>query len=129
MPREDRFVLDYPIGEVPHRLLGTVHGASADGKKSRSEVRVLERRDDAFLADVRIETGRPHQIRIHMAAAGYPLVGDPLYSDGGVPPEGCTALPGDPGYQLHAHLLRLRHPATGERMELRCEPPPLLRCH
>jgi 23S rRNA pseudouridine1911/1915/1917 synthase len=127
-PREERFTMTYPIGEVNHRLLGTVFAASPEGKQSRSVARVLERRGETFLAEVTIETGRPHQIRIHLAAAGHPLVGDPLYPAGGVPPSDCTALPGDPGYHLHAESLRLEHPATGERLALSCAPPRLLRC-
>jgi 23S rRNA pseudouridine1911/1915/1917 synthase len=126
-PAAEELILEYPIGSAPHDLLGTVHAATPGGKPSRTVVRVLERRDGAFLAEARIETGRPHQIRIHMAAAGHPLVGDPLYGTGGVPESGCTALPGDPGYHLHAAVLRFDHPATGRALELRCESPPVLR--
>ena len=125
IPSRDAFVIDAPIGPVPHPLLGTVHGASAEGRPSRSEVTVLERRQGAFLCDVRILTGRPHQIRIHLAAAGHPLVGDPLYGPGGVPLLD-PGLPGDPGYLLHAAELRLAHPRSGEPLLLSCTPPPSL---
>jgi 23S rRNA pseudouridine1911/1915/1917 synthase len=77
--------------------------------------------------DVEILTGRPHQIRIHLAWAGHPLVGDPLYGPGGTPLEGTQSLPGDPGYLLHAHRLELAHPRTGRPVFLECQPPPALR--
>jgi 23S rRNA pseudouridine1911/1915/1917 synthase len=90
-------------------------------------VTVLERRADSFLCDVRIATGRPHQIRIHLAAAGHPLKGDPLYGAGGLPAPDTHALPGDPGYHLHSAELSFRHPSTGRDLVIECEPPPLLR--
>jgi 23S rRNA pseudouridine1911/1915/1917 synthase len=66
---------------------------------------LLERRPQGCLVEVEIATGRPHQIRIHTAALGSPLLGDPLYLPGGAAsPE---VLPGAGGYQLHAHRLRL----------------------
>ena len=121
------FEITAPIGEVPYAPLGSLHAAHPDGRPSCSRVRVLERREGATLVDVEILTGRPHQIRIHLAWAGHPLVGDPLYGPGGTPLLGTLALPGDPGYLLHAHLLELSHPRTGEWIRLRCQPPPLLR--
>jgi 23S rRNA pseudouridine1911/1915/1917 synthase len=115
--------VDAAIGPVPHPPLGTVHAADPSGRPALSRFTVLERRDGSFLAEVVIETGRPHQIRIHAAAAGHPLLGDPLYGKGGRPAPGSTALPGDPGYSLHARRLRLRHPETGSELDLVSEPP------
>jgi 23S rRNA pseudouridine1911/1915/1917 synthase len=126
LPAWNELMIDTPIGPVPHAVLGTIHAAAPDGKPSLSRVEVLERRPDAFLCDVHIATGRPHQIRIHLAAAGHPLVGDPLYRIGGRPEADTRALPGDPGYHLHAAELRFPHPRAGREMTISCEPPPLL---
>jgi 23S rRNA pseudouridine1911/1915/1917 synthase len=125
-PELNAFTVDVPIGLVPHPQLGQVHAAHPSGRPALSQVRVLERFADASLVSVTIETGRPHQIRIHMAAAGHPLVGDPLYAVGGLP---CAvpALPGAGGYWLHACRLELTHPVSGERLELSCAPPAALR--
>lgn len=126
-PAQDTFTVDVPIGPVPHAALGSLHAANPQGKAARSHVEVLERRGAASLVEVRIETGRPHQIRIHMAACGHPLAGDPLYGPGGVPKAGGRAVPGDLGYLLHAYRLAFPHPRTGARVGLRCQPPPVLR--
>lgn len=126
-PAWNELAVDVPIGPVPHALLGTLHAAAPHGKRSLSRVTVLERRADSFLCDVQIATGRPHQIRIHLAAAGHPLLGDPLYAAGGRPAPDARALPGDPGYQLHSAELRFCHPDGGRPMVIACAPPPLLR--
>ena len=125
-PAWDAITVDRPIGPVAHPLLGSVHAAASHGKPSVSRVEVLERREGAFLCDVWIATGRPHQIRIHLAAAGHPLVGDPLYVSGGVPAVDSRAVPGDPGYALHAAEAVFRHPRDGRELALISAPPPEL---
>jgi len=126
-PAWDRLTITDPIGPIPHPLLGSVHAVSVSGKPAVSHVTVRQRRADSFLSDVWIATGRAHQIRIHLAAAGHPLAGDPLYVAGGVPAVESQALPGDPGYLLHAAELRFRHPRNEDEQVIKCEPPPLLR--
>lgn len=126
-PAWDEITVSTPIGPVSHALLGTVHAADAAGKDASTHVAVVERRDRSFLCDVHIATGRPHQIRIHLAAAGHPLVGDPLYLRGGAPAPGTHAVPGDPGYHLHAAELTFRHPRSGRGSSIECAPPLVLR--
>jgi 23S rRNA pseudouridine1911/1915/1917 synthase len=126
--RAEMFVIDVPIGPVPHPLLGTVQGACEGGKPSHSVAFALEQRHDQTLFSVEITTGRPHQIRIHMAYAGHPLIGDPLYETGGGLKHH-PGLPGDGGYFLHAEKLQFVHPATGQRMTMIATPPAELQTH
>ena len=127
----DAFEVSTPIGPVPYPPLGEVHAATATGRASLSRVRVLERRSQGAaapcsLVEVEIPTGRPHQIRIHLAAAGHPLVGDRLYAPGGRPRplmEGQRPpLPGDGGYHLHAASVTFTHPADLRQMTIYCRP-------
>ena len=127
LAEHDRYDIGAAIGPVPHPLLGEVYAANPHGKASRSLATVLERREDATLFEVDIRTGRPHQIRIHLASIGHPLVGDPLYAPGGLPLAHRPGLPGDGGYWLHAHRLTFRHPLSGEAVELTAPPPAMLR--
>lgn len=116
-----------PIGRRPHRRLGTIWAAAAPDDPSAlpscSAIRLLAQRPEGWLVAVSIASGRPHQIRIHAAAAGAPLLGDPLYGPGGLPRH--EALPGDGGYRLHAHQLELQQP-DGQRWALEAPLPPVL---
>ena len=115
-----------PIGMVDHPRLGKVYAATHGGKESRSIATVLERRLARSLVAVRILTGRPHQIRIHLASIGHPLVGDPMYAPGGGLLPTHPGLPGDPGYWLHAHRLRFLHPSCREWIEIEAPSPVVL---
>jgi 23S rRNA pseudouridine1911/1915/1917 synthase len=128
----DTFTVTNPIGKILHPNLGYIYGAALDGKPALSHCRVLKPKADGTLIEVTILTGRPHQIRIHLAAAGFPLVGDPLYGVGGIPltrpahPGETIPVPGDCGYHLHAHQLIFTHPRTGQWMDWVCSPPAAL---
>jgi 23S rRNA pseudouridine1911/1915/1917 synthase len=114
----DEYEIVTPIGLVPHPRLGQVWAVSASGKPAKSVARVISRGGGATTFAVTLHSGRPHQIRIHLASIGHPLVGDPLYGLGGQPLENLPGLPGDGGYLLHAQFLRFHHPVTGEQIHL-----------
>jgi 23S rRNA pseudouridine1911/1915/1917 synthase len=100
------------IGLAPHPHLGKIwcHDPESDHQSlsAVSEIKLIERRGLSCLVEVLIATGRPHQIRIHTASIGAPLIGDPLYLSGGM--FHSHALPGEGGYSLHAYRLRLLQP-------------------
>lgn len=117
-----------PIGPVPYAKLGTLHAASPIGKSAKTHFQVLERPScQETLVEAHLLTGRPHQIRIHAAAAGHPLVNDPIYQVGGIPRSDAAGVPGDGGYWLHAHRLRLTHPVDGRVIQLEAPVPERLR--
>lgn len=127
-PPQDQFTITTPIGKLPHPTLGHLYGATPTGKFAHSTVSVRSRypKQNQSLVEVSILTGRPHQIRIHLAAAGFPLVQDPLYQSGGTPrlnPHPPHPLPGDCGYGLHAHCLTFTHPRSDRPLTLKTPPP------
>jgi 23S rRNA pseudouridine1911/1915/1917 synthase len=122
----DAYEILTPIGLVPHPIIGSVWAASPGGKPSKSLAKVLSRTENTTIFEVGLYSGRPHQIRIHLASIGHPLVGDPLYGPTGQPLETRPGLPGDGGYLLHAQFLKFDHPITGEEITLQAAPPTLL---
>jgi 23S rRNA pseudouridine1911/1915/1917 synthase len=115
----DSFAARQPIGRVQHGPL-TIHAAAEDGRESLTRVRVLRRDGMRALVAAQPVTGRPDQIRIHLAAAGTPIVGDPLFGPGGVPASNAT--PGAGGYLLHSACLSFTHPVSGMRVRLKSRP-------
>jgi 23S rRNA pseudouridine1911/1915/1917 synthase len=95
-----------------------VWAADPNGKPSKSLAKVITRSTSTTTFEVSLYSGRPHQIRIHLASIGHPLVGDPLYGVTGQPLENLPGLPGDGGYFLHAQFLKFQHPITGEQINL-----------
>jgi len=112
----------HPIGTRPHGPL-EIACVVPGGRPSVTRLRVLarDRAADRSLVAAQPITGRPDQIRIHLAACGAPLVGDPLFGVGGVPISS-SVRPGDGGYFLHASALSVLHPATGRLLKLRSRP-------
>ena len=114
----DAYEILTPIGLVPHPRIGSVWAANPNGKPSKSLAKVISRTASTTTFEVSLNSGRPHQIRIHLASIGHPLVGDPLYGLSGQPLENLPGLPGDGGYFLHARFLNFQHPITGEQINL-----------
>jgi 23S rRNA pseudouridine1911/1915/1917 synthase len=119
----DSFAARQPIARVAHGPL-QIFAAAKQGKPSLTRVRVLRRErrgsEERALVAAQPITGRPDQIRIHLAAAGSPIVGDPLFGAGGTPKS--DAPPGEGGYLLHAAALSFAHPASGARVKVRSRP-------
>ena len=128
----------------PHPAAGTVSGRigrsdanrkkmavldpdSTRGKHAVTHYRTLKLLRDCTLIECRLETGRTHQVRVHCASIGHPLLGDPVY---GRTPAALRPLLRDLGFArqaLHATSLGFDHPVTGERVDFRAELPPDMR--
>ena len=112
-------VVDEPIGR--HATKRTHMAVTFSGRPSVTHYRVLEKYRLHTRLRLRLETGRTHQIRVHMAHITHPLVGDPVYGGRPRPPKNATeelrdVLRGFKRQALHAAMLSLFHPITGEQM-------------
>ncbi|MCI8782527.1 MAG: RluA family pseudouridine synthase [Dorea sp.] len=109
--KADSGTVDAPIGRHPtERKRMSVH--AKNGKRAVTHYKVLERFGAFTFIQCELETGRTHQIRVHMASIGHPLLGDAVYG-----PRKCP-IPGLTGQTLHAKTLGLIHPETGEYLEV-----------
>jgi 23S rRNA pseudouridine1911/1915/1917 synthase len=111
--------VDAPIGR--HPVQRTRMAVVAGGKPARTYYRVAEQFAKATLLECKLETGRTHQIRVHLASIGHPLVGDPVYASkrAPLPPE----LLRFPRQALHAARLAFMHPVSGKEVSFESPPP------
>ncbi|MBW8317703.1 MAG: RluA family pseudouridine synthase [Hydrogenophaga sp.] len=110
-------LVDQPVGRDTHNRLrmAVLRPDATSGKPAQTTIRLLDGKEEACLVVCKLHTGRTHQIRVHMAWLGHPLVGDSLY--GGKP------LYDMPRQALHATRLRLLHPISGEPLAFQSAPP------
>ena len=114
--KEDEGTVEGPIGRHPtdRKKMAIV----PNGREAVTHWTVLERLRGATLIEARLTTGRTHQIRVHMASIGHPVLGDPVYGPKKSP------WPVKGGQLLHAWRIGFEHPRTGERMLFEAEPEP-----
>jgi 23S rRNA pseudouridine1911/1915/1917 synthase len=105
-PRPDAGTIDVPIARADSSVIK--RACAPDGAHAVTHYRTLRRVGDRSLVELELDTGRTHQIRVHMAHIGHPLTGDFLY---GTENPGLIARPA-----LHSARLELRHPVTGEKL-------------
>ncbi|MCR5801744.1 MAG: RluA family pseudouridine synthase [Lachnospiraceae bacterium] len=112
--KDDSGVIDAPIGrsKSDRKKMGIV----PDGKRAVTHYEVLERFGDYTYVACKLETGRTHQIRVHMASLGHPVLGDEVYSSGRSPFKTV-------GQTLHAEVLGFKRPSDGEYVEVKAPIP------
>ena len=120
---EDKGTVDLPIGRHPiDRKKMAVLKNSESAREAVTHYEVLARYGNISYLKLMLETGRTHQIRVHMSYTGHPLLGDEVYGQSKIPFEKRHA-PLLNGQALHAKRLSLTHPRTNERMTFECELP------
>ena len=112
--KENEATINMPIGRSTKDR--TKMAVDRNGKEAITHFSVIKRYEDMTLLKVRIETGRTHQIRVHLSHIGYPIIGDNVYSNG---KNKFNVV----GQMLHSYEIEFTHPTTGEKMALKAELP------
>ena len=112
--KENEATINMPIGRSTKDR--TKMAVDRNGKEAITHFSVIKRYEDMTLLKVRIETGRTHQIRVHLSHIGYPIIGDNVYSNG---KNKFNVV----GQMLHSYEIEFTHPTTGEKMVLKAELP------
>ena len=127
IPAQGEGTVDAPIGRHPYHR--TAMAVVESGRRAVTHYAVREALGEGSLLGLKLETGRTHQIRVHMSHIGHPIVGDPVYGLGRLPrgprkknKSNQESLIGRQA--LHAHRLVFRHPIDADERELMAEPPP-----
>lgn len=113
--KENEATIDMPIGRS--KTNRQKMAVTRDGKEAVTHFKVLKRYKKYTLIQLKIDTGRTHQIRVHMSYIGHPVIGDEVYSNG-------RNEFGVYGQMLHSKILEFKHPTTGELMHLEAKLPP-----
>ncbi|MEZ6060074.1 MAG: RluA family pseudouridine synthase [Planctomycetaceae bacterium] len=127
-PSFETRTIDLPIGQRPGGnsvLMSARHGARHP-RPARTRVTIVQRLQNCSVADCVLYTGRNHQIRVHLAEIGHPVVGDEYYGPFGSirkTPQCDDGEPAECRHALHAARLGFLHPILNEWLEFRCEPP------
>jgi 23S rRNA pseudouridine1911/1915/1917 synthase len=109
-PEPEEGLIDAPLGRDPHNRQR--RAVVEVGREARTHFRVLERLARTTLMELELDTGRTHQIRVHMSSIGNPVVGDGMYGRAARGPGGLSRQ------FLHASTLAFKHPITGDKLEL-----------
>ena len=112
--KENEATINMPIGRSTKDR--TKMAVDRNGKEAITHFSVIKRYEDMTLLKVRIETGRTHQIRVHLSHIGYPIIGDNVYSNG-------RNKFNVVGQMLHSYEIEFTHPTTGKKMVLKAELP------
>lgn len=118
--RDDEGTISAPIGRSGHDRKKMA--VTPKGRHAVTHYQVLERFGELTYVQAELETGRTHQIRVHLKSIGHPLLGDPVYGPASIPPQAARLLRGVSselleGQILHAKVLGFVHPITGQYME------------
>jgi 23S rRNA pseudouridine1911/1915/1917 synthase len=127
LPREGTITGRIGRSETDRKKMALLHDLSPRGKHAVTHYKVLKRLDDCALIECRLETGRTHQVRVHLASTGHALLGDPVYGRANPRLRPILQKLDFRRQALHAAVLGFVHPVTGDRLRFESDLPPDMR--